>query len=76
MRPKERLLGREIPKAAIRKALEDWSDRLSKWDLFWTAIVVGGLFIEYIPLVTKFFPTRAFIYIRVRTEVFSDFGGF
>jgi hypothetical protein len=37
---------------------------------------VGGLVIEYIPLVAKFLPTVTFTYIRAGAEVTTDLGGF
>lgn len=58
MRPRERLLRRGInPKdeSAIRKALEEWSDRLSAWEHVFTGAVVAGLIIEYLAEITFIF---------------------
>jgi hypothetical protein len=53
MRPKEHLVRRNgnINNQELHKKLEEWSDRLGKWEEFWTAIVVFGLVIEYLPLI-------------------------
>jgi hypothetical protein len=61
MRPKERLLRRNIPKDAIRRALEDWSDRLPSWNEVFTALVVLGLVIEYLPEIARFLPASVFV---------------
>lgn len=76
MRPKERLLRNDVPKGAIRGALESWSDRLSSWGEFFTAVVVLGLVIEYFPEVARFLPTRAFTATRPYTELLRELGGF
>ena len=53
MRPKERLLRRNgnSDQAGLHKLLEEWSDRLGNWEEFWTAVVVFGLVVEYLPLI-------------------------
>lgn len=78
MRPKERLLRKEIPKEAIRRELERWSDRLSGWDQFFTAMVVGGLAVEYLPDAASFlamFSHAVFVALNSHSEPLREFGG-
>lgn len=78
MRPRERLLLKEIPKEAIRKELERWSDRLSTWDQFFTAVVVGGLAIEYLPDAASFlgmFSHAVFVVLYAHNNPLHQFGG-
>jgi hypothetical protein len=42
------------------KSLEEALDSLSFWMRFWTALVVFGLIVEYVPEVLKLFKTRPF----------------
>ena len=77
MRPKERLLRRgKIPneEKAIRSALEAWSDRLSHWTEGFTALVVLGLVIEYLPEITHFLSLAEATEIQVHTEVLRQIG--
>jgi hypothetical protein len=76
IRPRERLLRRDIPKDAIRNALEGWSDRLAGWEQFFTAILVAGLVVEYLPGIARFLPTVIFAAIRPHAFILRDFGGF
>ena len=75
MRPKERLLRKAIPKDAIRKELEAWSDRLSAWNEFFTAVVVLGLIVEYLPEITYFLPGPFAGLVRPHAEQLREFGG-
>lgn len=78
MRPAERLLRKGIPKDAIRKELERWSDRLSDWDQFFTAVLVAGLVIEYLPEVTYFLHLisgSVAAMVRPHAEQLREFGG-
>lgn len=72
MRPSERLLRRGIPNTAIRKALEDWSDRLSVWERIWTAIVIAGLGIEIFAALSRFLPHNVFDLIWPHLTVLGD----
>jgi hypothetical protein len=77
MRPKTRLLGKRIPNEprAIKKSLELWSDRLSGWADFFTAVVVGGLIVEYLPEITYFLPVSFVPEIRAHAEQLRELGG-
>jgi uncharacterized protein YjeT (DUF2065 family) len=79
MRPKERLLRRgKIPneEKEIRKALEEWSDRLSRWTEAFTALVVAGLIVEYLPEITYFLAMRVGSEVSRHAEQLRQFGGF
>lgn len=78
MRPKERLLrSGKIPndQSAIRSALESWADRLSHWTVAYTAIVVLGLAIEYLPEITYFLKACVAETVRPHSEQLRQFGG-
>jgi hypothetical protein len=78
MRPRERLLLNGIPKEAIRKELERWSDRLTGWDLFFSATVSVGLTIEFLPDAASFlgiFSHAIFAVLHAHIEPLHEFGG-
>jgi hypothetical protein len=78
IRPKERLLRKRIPKEEIRRELERWSDRLSHWNEFSTAVVVLGLAIEYLPDAASFlgiFSHAIFVVLHVHADLLRQFGG-
>ena len=63
----------------MRKALEDWSDRLSLWERAFTAIVVLGLAIEYLPQIGNAIEWMLGITlptIRSHTDLLFQLGGF
>jgi hypothetical protein len=74
MRPSDRLLRQRIPKTDIRKELENWSDGLSRWERFWTAIVVGGLAVEVFVRLDRFFPHSIFDLIWPHSSSLGDLG--
>ena len=84
MRPKERLLrrGRLTPndENAIRIALEAWSDSLSHWAEVFTATVVLGLVVEYLPDITYFLRfvllTGFAVAVQKHSEQLRQLGGF
>jgi hypothetical protein len=79
MRPRDRLLRRGIPKEAIRKELERWSDGLWRWNQAFSALVVGGLAIEFVPDAASFlgmFSHDVFIALHGHSDHLHEFGGF
>jgi hypothetical protein len=63
----------------MRKALEDWSDGLSRWERAFTAMVVLGLAIEYLPQIGNAIEWMfgiALATIKVHTDFLSQMGGF
>jgi hypothetical protein len=79
MRPRERLLLNGIPKEAIRKELERGSDRLFRWNLFFSATVGVGLTIEFVPDAASFlgvFSHTVFMVLHTHSGPLHEFGGF
>jgi len=74
MRPSDRLLRRGIPKTDIRKELENWSDGLSRWERFWTAVVLGGLAVEVFVRIDRFLPHSIFDLIWPHSSWLGDIG--
>ena len=75
MRPRERLLRKRIPKEAIRDALEAWSDRLSLWEGGFTATVVAGLVVEYLPEIASFMSRAISSFVMSHAQRLGELGG-
>jgi uncharacterized membrane protein YidH (DUF202 family) len=63
----------------MRQALEDWSDSLSRWERAFTAIVVLGFAVEYLPQIghaIEWMFAVTLATVNVHADLLSQLGGF